>query len=76
MLPQLLARGEDPIAVLVARGRHTELIRPSRRLRTVGPTIDPAALAHPPPDLVLTRTPRYARRKCGAATRVAAAPAK
>ena len=65
LLPELMAKGEDPIAILVAYGRRGGIIRPSRRTRVVGPTIDPAELALPPPDLVVAREPRYARRNCG-----------
>lgn len=64
-LPLLAAAGEDPIAVLVAQGRQVEIIRPSRRTRIQGPAIDVAELAMPPPDLVRSRTPRYARRRGG-----------
>lgn len=74
LLPQLMAQGDDPIAVLVAHGRQGGIIRPSRRTRIQAPTIDPATLALPPPDLVRIREPRYARRKCGPRTRLAAAP--
>lgn len=64
-VPRLIAAGEDPIAVLVARGRQVEIIRPSRRTRIVAPEMPRAALAMPPPGLVLVREPRYAQRKCG-----------
>lgn len=75
-LPQLAAGGDDPVALAVARGRQAEIIRPSRRIRISAPTIAPAELALPPPDLVLIREPRYARRRCGARTRSATAPGK
>jgi hypothetical protein len=61
-LPRLLAEGKDAIALIVAHGRQTELIRPSRRTRIITPTIPIDQLVDPPPDLPLLRTPRYAGR--------------
>lgn len=64
-LPQYAARGVDPIAAFVERGRELGFIRPSRRTQIRAPRLDPAALTPAPPGLVVVRTPRYARRKCG-----------
>jgi hypothetical protein len=63
-LPQYAARGHDPIAAFVADGVRLRFIRPSRRTKIVAPEIPLHLLSPPPPDLVLVRTPRYARRKC------------
>lgn len=63
-LPQYAYSGKDPIALFVERGRDLGFIRPSRRTAIKAPYIDPADLSLPPPDLVLTREPRYAGRKC------------
>lgn len=59
-VPQLLADGVDPVAFFVERGRAAGFIRPSRRLQIQAPAIPPDRLAHPPPELPLVRTPRYA----------------
>jgi len=60
--PQLAADGQDPVAVLVARGRAAGIIRPSRRTENRAPHI-PAQLIRPPPaGLSRLRTPRYAGR--------------
>jgi hypothetical protein len=61
-LPRYLALGWDPVATFVARGRDLAYIRPSRRVHIVTPAVDPAAYHPPPPDLALTRRPRYAHR--------------
>lgn len=64
-LPHLVRRGEPDLigrlaALPVVKGGY---LRPSRRIRLEVPDNLPV---HPPPDdLVLTRTPRYAGRKCG-----------
>lgn len=62
-LPFFAARGLDPVAVFVEQGRALRLIRPSTRTAIAAPDLPPEALAAPPPDLALTRTPRYAQRK-------------
>ena len=64
--PQFAAEGHDPIALIVATGRQYGFIRASRRLPRTAPTIPLDQLAPLPPDLVLTRPPRYAQRKCSA----------
>jgi hypothetical protein len=64
-LPRLAERGEDPVAVFVAEGWRLGFIRPSRRVVIEAPVIDPATLVPQPVGLVLTRTPRYAGRRCG-----------
>ena len=63
-LPQYAARGHDPFAAFLADADHLGFIRPSRRIRPSAPAIAPECLHPPPPDLLLTRTPRYAHRKC------------
>jgi Transposase DDE domain len=63
-LPQYARRGHDPIAAFVADGVRLRFIRPSRRTRIVAPELPLHLLHPPPPDLVLVRTPRYAKRKC------------
>lgn len=63
-LPEYLAEGEDPVARFVAVGRELRFIRPSRRTTIDAPAIAPGALTPPPPDLPLTRAPRYAGRNC------------
>jgi hypothetical protein len=64
-LPQFAYTGQDPVAFFVAEGRRLRLIRPSTRTHIQAPTIPPEKITHPPPDLLLVRTPRYAQRKCG-----------
>ena len=64
-LPFFAARGLDPVAVFVEQGRALRFIRPSSRTVIVAPGIPPEDLAPRPPDLVLERPPRYARRTCG-----------
>lgn len=63
-LPQFAARGEDPVAVFVERGRAAGFIRPSRRIRTTAPD-PPLAYAWSLRAATISRTPRYAERKCG-----------
>jgi hypothetical protein len=64
-LPRYAALYDDPVGAYVADGRLLGFIRPSRRVRITAPTIPKAQLIFPPPDLILTRPPRYAHRKCG-----------
>lgn len=64
-LPALVRRGEpdliDRLAALpVVKGGY---LRPSRRIRPIVP--DDLPVIPPPEDLVRTRTPRYAGRRCG-----------
>lgn len=63
-LPRFAARGEDPVAVFVERGRAAGFIRPARRIQitTPDPPLAYAWSVHPVPIL---RPPRYAQRKCG-----------
>lgn len=61
--PRYAAEGRDPVAVFVERGRELRFIRPSRRTIIRAPTIPDTIMAPLPPDLVLTREPRYAHRK-------------
>lgn len=71
-LPFFAARGLDRVAVFVDQGRALRFIRPSSRTVISAPALPPDALALPPPALVLTRTPRYAQRKCATRTAVSA----
>jgi Transposase DDE domain len=63
-LPQYAARGLDPLAAFLADADDLGFIRPSRRTRIAAPRIPDDHLAPLPPDLALTRPPRYAERKC------------
>jgi hypothetical protein len=67
--PRYAYEGRDPVAIFVDHGRELGFIRPSRRTAIVAPDIPADHLALPPPDLVLTRTPRYANKDCGPRTR-------
>jgi hypothetical protein len=67
-LPQYAARHHDPLTAFLADARRLGFIRPSRRTKIVAPAIPATALSPPPPDLVLVRTPRYARRRCAIIT--------
>ena len=71
-LPYFAYRGLDPVAVVVEQGRALGFIRPSTRTVIEAPTIPPEDLTPPPPDLALTRTPRYAQRQCGPRPRTTA----
>ncbi len=62
--PQYAYEGRDPVKIFVERGRELGFIRPSRRTRIHAPNIPNEAILPAPPELVLTRTPRYANRKC------------
>ncbi len=64
-LPKFTARGRDGLAEFVAQGRALRFIRPSTRTTVQAPVLDLGLYVPLPPDLVLTRTPRYAERKCG-----------
>jgi hypothetical protein len=64
-VPRWAAAGKDPLQMLVEHGRAMRLIRPSRRTVYQVPTVALDAVEPVPPDLVLTREPRYAQRKCG-----------
>lgn len=62
-LPRYAERGWDPVATFVERGRRLGYIRPSRRTRIVVEGFDLARYAPRPPDVALSRTPRYAERQ-------------
>lgn len=63
-LPALLAAGvPDPIGLIVERRAYGGFIRPSRRITYAIPP--DLAYTSASDDLPLTRTPRYAGRKCG-----------
>lgn len=53
----------DFINLVVERGKDSSFIRPSRRIRIKTPPIDLKAYAPLPPNLILTREPRYAHRR-------------
>lgn len=63
-LPEFAARGEDPVAAFVERGRAAGFIRASRRIQIVGPD-PPLEPAWSVQAIDLVRTPRYAGRNCG-----------
>ena len=54
----------DFIALVVERGREAGFIRPSRRIRIQTPALDAHDYLPLPADLILTREPRYAQRRC------------
>ncbi len=58
-LPSLLEQGQDPIALIVRRGRQLGFIRPSRRVQVQVPTILATAIVPRPADLVLERPACY-----------------
>jgi len=62
-LPVFAARGEDPVALFVERGRQAGFIRPSRRIVITAPD-PPLAYAMSIADRPVLRSPRYAERKC------------
>jgi hypothetical protein len=62
MAPRFLAEGLDPIEAFIRNGRFGGMIRPSRRVKLVLPTIDSAAWVELPPETVLERKPRYAHK--------------
>ena len=66
--PQYAYEGRDPVEIFVKRGRELGFIRPSRRTRIHAPTIPDEAILPAPPDLTLTRIPRYAGRRCHTST--------
>jgi Transposase DDE domain len=63
-LPQFARRGIDPVEAFLLNAREVGFIRPSSRTVTQVPPISLHHYRPPPPDLVRTRTPRHANRKC------------
>jgi hypothetical protein len=63
--PQVAARGDDPVAVFVERGRQFGFIRQTRRVRRDAPHIADDRIVPLPEGLVLTRSARHAGRNCG-----------
>lgn len=57
-LPQFAARGEDPVALFVERGRAAGFIRPARRVQVIVPE-PPLEMAWTVGAIDLWRTPRY-----------------
>lgn len=64
-LPYSARLGHDPVTFFVENGRAAHFIRPSRRIQRYAPTVPPDQITPLPPDFTLSRTPRYAERKCG-----------
>lgn len=66
LLVEYLPRWNDVdfIRLAVDRGRQAGFIRPSRRIRIQTPPVDIHAYLPPPPDLIMSRQPRYAHRRC------------
>ena len=62
-IPRLTQQGQDPVAVLVAKGEKFGFIRPSRRIRPQTPPVNLTQLAPLPPNTLLWRKPRYAQRR-------------
>ena len=62
--PDFARDGQDPVKVFVERGRQARFIRPSTRTTIQAPVIAHDSIRPIPDDLVLTRKPRYAQRKC------------
>lgn len=62
--PHYAYAGTDPIDLFVEHGRHLGFIRPSSRTRIEAPDPPLHDYHPPPPDLIRTRTPRYAERTC------------
>jgi Transposase DDE domain len=60
--PDCITTATDPIAACIACGRQVGYMRPSTRTRISAPDL-PAQLQPLPPDLIRTRTPRYAQRR-------------
>lgn len=63
-LPQFARRGIDPVDAFLMNAREVGFIRPSTRTVIQAPSIPLQEYQLPPPDLVLTRSSRYANRKC------------
>jgi hypothetical protein len=61
--PQYAARGEDPVAAFVERGRAAHYLRPSRRVTVLAPDIPADQITPVPPGLVLLRVARYAGKQ-------------
>ena len=64
-LPEYAYTGQNPVTVFVTQGRALGFIRPSRRTRIRAPDLRPEQCVPLPRGLVLVRTARTARRKCG-----------
>ena len=64
-VPRLTKEGKNPVQMIVEDGHRFGFIRPSRRIRIQVPEYDAAQMAPLPDEIVLTRKPRYAQRKCG-----------
>ena len=62
--PRYAHEGRNPVNIFVKRGRELGFIRPSHRTCIHAPNIPDVAILSAPPSLALTRTSRYANRKC------------
>lgn len=61
-IPRFARDGDDPIQAIAERGRQAKLIRPVQRTRRPVPAVAWHDYVPPPAGLLLTRTPRYARK--------------
>jgi hypothetical protein len=61
-LPRFAASGDDPVKLIVERGRQAKIIRPSSRLKPTAPDIPLNRYLPLPPHLPLARSPRYAAK--------------
>jgi hypothetical protein len=62
-LPQFASHGEDPLALVLTRGRELGFIRPSTRRRTLAPWIGAHQIVPCPPGLPLVRQARHQGRR-------------
>jgi hypothetical protein len=58
-LPRFAQDGDDPVKIIVERGRAAKIIRPSTRKKSHAPTIPLSAYTTLPPDTLLLRTARH-----------------
>ena len=56
--------GKDPLKLIVEHGHKAGFIRPSTRIRIRAPVVNPEVVIAVPENIILTRKPRYAQRKC------------
>jgi hypothetical protein len=61
--PDYAKRYDDPVRAYAENGRRLRLIRPVKRKHIIAPGIPLSAMTPAPPDLVTTRTPRYAGKQ-------------
>ena len=75
-LPRFAQTGQDPLQVIVERGRFAKIIRPASRTRLHLPEVDLAEYLPAPAALLLTRTPRYAHRDWSESMAACCAPTR